>query len=79
MFTKLKISTKIIILILSLVTLTVILESLVSYVENREIIKKGTIEKFEVINRDNEERINEYFEDLSVGLTSYIQQPYFKK
>lgn len=79
MFTKLKISSKIIILILSLVTLTVILESLVSYVENRDIIKKGTIEKFEVINRDNEDKINEYFEDLSVGLTSYIQQPYFKK
>ncbi len=79
MFKKLKISSKIIILILSLVTLTVVLESLVSYVENRELIKKGTFEKFEVINKDNEEKINEYFDNLFVGLHAFIEQPHFKK
>ena len=78
MFTQLKISSKIIILILSLVTLTVVLESLVSYVENKEVIKKGTIDKFNVINKDNEEKISEYFDNVFVGLNAYIEQPYFK-
>jgi PAS domain S-box-containing protein len=79
MFTNLKISSKIIILILSLVTLTVILESLVSYVENRELIKKGTIEKFNVVNNDNEEKIIEYFDNIFVGLNTFVDQPHFKK
>jgi PAS domain S-box-containing protein len=78
MFTKVKISTKITLLILSLVTLTVILESMVSYVENREIIKKGTIEKFDIINKDNEEKISEYFANVFIGLNTYVEQPYFK-
>ncbi len=75
MATTTKISTKIILLILSLVTLTVVLESAVSYYENRELIKEGVIKKFQIINEDNNEKIEEHIEGLRINLKSFVDAP----
>lgn len=77
MLTGMKISTKIILLILTLVTLTVVLESGISYYENRELIKEGVIDKFKVINDDNNEKVNEYIEGVELSLKSFVEAPVF--
>ena len=77
MFNKLKISVKIVLLVLILVSLSVIAESIISYYRQKHIVEDSYLQKLDLITRNYEHQIDLYFDDLRDKIRFLSSSPNF--
>ncbi len=77
MYSRLKIGSKIILLVLILVIITVIGESIISYYRYKEIVERTYLDKLELIEGIKINNLNAYFKNFESQLDSIADEPIF--
>ena len=79
MFNKLKLNTKIIVLVTSIVLIGVVSESIISFYRTKKVVHKSYFTKLQMLSNNYQHQIDIYFEDIQEKLEYLSSDPEFRK